>query len=240
MLGTSIGLNSVSNHGTCTAVFVVVAFLLGFIFASIRTLGRVSWLAWVGLFFILSASKILQLSISQRLLIMNPVLTVTIAVGLQDRPSSAPQGGVWRSDYKLTNTPSFAEGISAISALVFAFSGTAGFFSIASEMRDPRYYARSTLICQAVVTSVYLAIGCVVYYYCGSYVASPALGSAGPILKKVCYGLALPGLIVTETIVLHVSYHLRHISLSKILIHHIDSRKIRLCSFDARLKASHC
>ncbi|GAD95441.1 amino acid transporter, putative [Paecilomyces variotii No. 5] len=187
MLGTSIGLNAVSMHGTCTAVFVVVAFLLGFICASIRTLGKVSWLAWVGLFFILSA-----------------IFTLTIAVGLQDRPSTAPAEGFWKSDYKLTNTPSFAEAVSAVSALVFAFSGTAGFFSIASEMRDPRLYARSTLICQAIVTSVYLTIGCVVYYYCGSYVASPALGSAGILLKKVCYGLALPGLVVTETIMIHI------------------------------------
>jgi amino acid permease len=48
MLGTSIGLNAVSAHGTCTAVFVVVAAVVGFSFASIRTLGKISWLAWLG------------------------------------------------------------------------------------------------------------------------------------------------------------------------------------------------
>jgi hypothetical protein len=30
---------------------------------------------------------------------------------------------------------------------------------------------------------------------CGQYVASPALGSAGPLIKKISYGIALPGLI---------------------------------------------
>jgi hypothetical protein len=49
ILGLSIGLNAVSSHGTCTAVFVVVAALAGFLLASIRTLGRISWIAWVGL-----------------------------------------------------------------------------------------------------------------------------------------------------------------------------------------------
>jgi hypothetical protein len=49
MLGISIGLNAVSSHATCTAVFVVVAACCGFIFGSIRTLGRISWLAWIGL-----------------------------------------------------------------------------------------------------------------------------------------------------------------------------------------------
>jgi hypothetical protein len=58
------------------------------------------------------------------------------------------------------------------------------------------------------MTAVYIAIGVVVYYFCGSYVASPALGSAGVLMKKVCYGLALPGLIVSTTLFIHVSRHL--------------------------------
>jgi hypothetical protein len=54
-----------------------------------------------------------------------------------------------------------------------------GFFPIAAEMRDPRYYTRALLICQSIVTATYISVGTVVYYYCGSFVASPALGSAG-------------------------------------------------------------
>ena len=68
-------------------------------------------------------------------------------------------------------------------------------------------YTRSLLICQGGVTATYFVIGTVVYYFCGSYVASPALGSAGPLIKKIAYGLALPGLTVTTTLVLHVSLH---------------------------------
>lgn len=70
-------------------------------------------------------------------------------------------------------------------------------------MREPRYYTRSLVICQSGVTAVYVAVGTVVYYYCGSYVASPALGSAGVTMKKVNYGLALPGLIVSTTLLTH-------------------------------------
>jgi hypothetical protein len=57
MLGISIGLNSLSEHGTCTAVFVAVAALVGFALASIKTLGKLSWIAWVGLAGIMSASE---------------------------------------------------------------------------------------------------------------------------------------------------------------------------------------
>ncbi|KAF2716484.1 amino acid transporter [Polychaeton citri CBS 116435] len=187
MLGISIGLNSVSAHGTCTAVFVAIAAIVGFCLGSIQTLGRISWLAWIGLTCIIAS-----------------IFTVTIAVGIEDRPSAAPKGGVWVSDYKIVGDPSFTEAISAVSALVFAYAGTPAFFSIVSEMRDPRHYTRSLLICQGGVTIVYVVIGIVVYYYCGSYVASPALGSAGTTVKKVAYGLALPGLIVTTTLTIHL------------------------------------
>lgn len=54
--------------------------------------------------------------------------------------------------------------------------------------------------------TAYVVIGTVVYYYCGSFVASPALGSAGPLLKRICYGLALPGLLATTTLTVHVSF----------------------------------
>ncbi|KAF3352673.1 hypothetical protein VdG1_08839 [Verticillium dahliae VDG1] len=131
-------------------------------------------------------------------------LTVTVAVGIQDRPASAPQTGEWSSDFKIINHPSFTEAITAVSAIVFAFAGTPAFFAIASEMRDPKLYTRSLIICQSGVTAIYIAIGCVVYYFCGSFVASPALGSAGTTMKKVCYGLALPGLMVTTILVIHL------------------------------------
>lgn len=48
MLSLSIGLNAVSTHGACTAIFIAIAAVLGFGLSSIRTLGKMSWLAWVG------------------------------------------------------------------------------------------------------------------------------------------------------------------------------------------------
>ena len=130
-----------------------------------------------------------------------------IAVGVQDRPSSAPQTDTaWVSDFKIAANPSFAEAISAVSSIIFAYSGTPGFFSIVSEMRQPRHYTKAVMICQSALTAIYIVIGCVMYYYCGSYVASPALGSAGGLVKKISYGFALPGLIVTSTIMSHVQF----------------------------------
>ncbi|KAF3401689.1 N amino acid transport system protein [Penicillium rolfsii] len=187
MLSVSIALNALSMHAICTAVFVAIAAIVTFFFSSIRTLGRISWLAWIGAICIIIA-----------------VFTVTIAVGLQDRPSAAPQEGLWKSDYKLFNKPSFSDAASAISALVFSYAGTPAFFSIASEMRDPRHFTKALVVCQTVVSTAYIVVGIVVYYYCGSYVSSPALGSAGPVVKKAAYGIALPGLFVTAILLTHI------------------------------------
>ena len=121
-------------------------------------------------------------------LTVSQVLVVTIAVGVQDRPADARKSAAWESDYKLTNNPSFTDAISAITILVFSYAGTPAFFSIVSEMRDPRDYTRALIICQTGVTVTYPTIGIIVYYYCGSYVASLALGSAGGTMKKVAYG----------------------------------------------------
>lgn len=71
-------------------------------------------------------------------------------------------------------------------------------------MRNPEKYPAAMATCQAGVTAVYAIIGSVVYYYCGSYVSSPALGSAGGVIKIASYGFALPGLLGTMTIVTHV------------------------------------
>ncbi|KAH8712064.1 transmembrane amino acid transporter protein-domain-containing protein [Phaeosphaeriaceae sp. PMI808] len=187
MLGIATSFNALSSHGACTAIFVVVAAIIGFACGSIQTLGRISWLAWVGVVSILSA-----------------ILVLTISVGVQDRPADAPRTpGPWKSNYALVGTSTPAEVFAAISSIVFAYAGTPAFFNIISEMREPRLFTRSLLVCQSVMTVVYIAIGVVVYYFCGSYVASPALGSAGPTMKKVCYGLALPGLIVSTTLFIH-------------------------------------
>lgn len=187
MLSVSIALNAVSMHATCSAAFVAIAAIVGFAFASIQTLGKIGWIAWVGVSSIIIA-----------------VFTVTIAVGLQDRPAAAPQAGPWQSDYKLFGKPSFTQAISACSSIIFSYAGTPAFFNIAAEMRNPRQYTRGLIICQSVISVTYIVVGVVVYYYCGSYVASPAPGSAGPLLKKVAYGIGLPGLLVSTLLSIHL------------------------------------
>lgn len=147
-----------------------------------------------------------------------PVFAVAVAVGVEDRPKAALHDGPWISDYHAIRQPDFVQAIAAVSTLVFAYAGTPGFFPIASGMRDPRQYTKALITCSPGVTITYLVIGIVVYYLCGSYVATPALGPAGPLMKKVCYAIAHPGLLATTTLVIHVTNIEYHVSFAFILI----------------------
>lgn len=91
MLGISIGLNAVSTHGACTAIFVAVAAITGFSLASIRTLGRISWLAWIGLVCILTASKF--------------PMTLSSPAPNHDQSSPSPSPSVFRIDPLLRRRP---------------------------------------------------------------------------------------------------------------------------------------
>jgi hypothetical protein len=56
-----------------------------------------------------------------------------------------------------------------------------------------------------IVTAAYLSFSLVVYKWCGKWVASPSLGSAGPMVKKIAYGIGLIGLCVSGALYVHVS-----------------------------------
>ncbi|GAA6006875.1 hypothetical protein JCM10207_009121 [Rhodosporidiobolus poonsookiae] len=178
-LSIATAFNAMTANAGCTAVWALVGAVLTYAVSAIRTLDRISWLGWVGLVGIMAS-----------------VITLTIAVGVQDRPSEAPSTGPWDPQVVNWGTPSFLDAMSAVATIVFSFAGLPNFVNIMSEMKRPEDFKKSLFLCNSVVISTYLIIGSVVYHFCGIYVASPALGSAGDLLKKVCYGIALPGLII--------------------------------------------
>jgi hypothetical protein len=72
-------------------------------------------------------------------------------------------------------------------------------------MRKPRDYNKAVYLCMGVVGASYLSFSLVVYKWCGKWVASPSLGSAGGTIKKVSYGIGLIGLLVSACLYIHVA-----------------------------------
>jgi uncharacterized membrane protein len=166
ILTFSVLFNTITNHGTCTIVFGVVGLIVSCIAALPRTAEKVFWM-----------STISALSI----LIATIVTMVSIGVQAPDNVQN-----------DITTSPTFQEAFLAVTNIVFAFIAHVSFFGIMSEMQDPKEFPKSLAMLQIVDTTMYVVTAMVIYCYAGPDVASPALSSAGPVMKKVAYGLAIP------------------------------------------------
>lgn len=135
------------------------------------------------------------------------VLTRLHSVGVttRDRPAAAPQTGDYDFGYHVIGNPTFVTGITSVATIFCSGAGTSAFLPVISEMRKPRDYNKAVYVCMAIVTASYLTFSLVVYRYCGQWVASPSLGSAGDTIKKVAYGVGLTGLLVSACLYIHVA-----------------------------------
>jgi amino acid permease len=111
------------------------------------------------------------------------VIITMIGVGVSPAPNDTVQATV---------KVSFAKGFLAVTNIIFAYAGHVAFFSFISELRDPREFPKALYLLQMTDTLLYILVAVVVYRYAGPDVGSPALGSAGNVVKKVAYGIALP------------------------------------------------
>lgn len=107
IVGVSTALNAMSSHGACTAVFMAVATIAGFLLGSIRTLSKVSWVGWFGITSIVAS-----------------VIILTVGVGVQERPSEAPQTGPWDKNFHVVGHPSFAVSSRVVESTMWHRGGT--------------------------------------------------------------------------------------------------------------------
>ena len=134
-----------------------------------------------------------------------PFWLISVAVTLVDRPAAAPQTGPFDLGYHVIGSPNFIDGISASANIFVSSAGASHFIPIMAEMKNPKDYKKSIYTGMGVVQSSYLTFGLVVYAYCGQWVASPSLGSAGQTVKMVSYGIALIGLLASAVVYLHIA-----------------------------------
>ncbi|BCR90719.1 neutral amino acid permease [Aspergillus chevalieri] len=179
ILTFTVAMNTITNNGTCSIVFGIVGTIISFICSLPRTLEKMSWLSLVSFISILSA-----------------VMITMIAVGVQDDGAAV----------EATVKTNLFHGFTAVTNIVFAFSGHAAFFGLMAELKDPRDYPKALCLLQGIDISLYIIAAIVIYRYTGADVASPALGSAGTLVSKIAYGIALPTIIIAGVINGHVAF----------------------------------
>ncbi|KAJ6114957.1 hypothetical protein N7486_000735 [Penicillium sp. IBT 16267x] len=179
ILTFTVTFNTITDHGTCTIVFGVV----GLVACSIASLPRTS-------------GKVFMMSTISAASILIATIVTMISVAVQE-----PVGVV----NEITTKPTFVNAFLAVTNIVFAFIAHVSFFGIISEMEDPPQFPKSLAMLQIVDTTMYVVAAMVIYCYVGPDVSSPALSAAGPVMKKVTYGLAIPTVIVAGVVFGHVA-----------------------------------
>ena len=188
ILTFSIMMNTITSHGTCTIVFGIVGMIVSLVCTLPRTLKKVSYMSIVSFISIVSA-----------------VMITMVGVGVE-RPGSGTVDVTVKSD--------LAKGFQAVTNIIFAYAGTifllnllisvplkhslghVAFFSFISELRAPESFPKALFLLQGADISMYLIVAIVTYRYAGADVASPALGSTSPLLRKVAYGIAIPTIVI--------------------------------------------
>jgi len=127
-------------------------------------------------------------------------LVESVAVTTLDRPAAAPQTGSYELGYHVIAHPDFITGVTASTTIFVSSAGSSMFVQVIAEMKNPKDFNKAIYLCMTVVNGSYLAFSLVVYRWCGKWVASPSLGSAGQTVKMVAYGIALIGLLASAVV----------------------------------------
>ncbi|KAG2002089.1 hypothetical protein GB937_009754, partial [Aspergillus fischeri] len=196
IIGVSTALNALSHNAACTVWW---SFLAAVVIIATASVGFPS--------------------------IYIAVLIVLIGVTTRDRPVAAPQERLYDLGFVAINNPGFAAGMVASCTIFVSLAGTSAFLPVISEMRNPKDYKKPLYLYgpgdrkgeqspQLWISCNYpgipmrqtdIAFSLVVYRWCGKWVTSPSLGSAGQTIKMVSCGVALMGLILSGTIYLQVA-----------------------------------
>ncbi|KAJ5252909.1 hypothetical protein N7489_003319 [Penicillium chrysogenum] len=169
ILTFSVMMNTVTEHGTCTMVFTTVGFVICFVCSLPRTMKNMTYISCMSFASIVTA-----------------VIITMVAVGVQN------QGG---QNLRATVNTDLVQAFGAVTNIVFAYCAHVAFFGLLAEMEEPKDFPKALVMLQTFEVIFYTVAAVVIYYYVGQEVTSPALGSAGPILKKVAYGIAIPTII---------------------------------------------
>ncbi|CAG8244756.1 unnamed protein product [Penicillium salamii] len=178
ILTGTILLSTITKNATCGIVFGVVSLIICFIGALPRTMARVYWLS----------------TISFASIIITTIVTM-VSVGVQSQDPV---------EYHAFRQISFYEGFLAFANIMFGFIVHVTFFGLISETQNPEQFPKSLAMLQITETVLYLVAGLVIYRFAGQDVKSPAPSSAGPLMKRICFGLAIPTVYIAGIVVGHV------------------------------------
>ncbi|KAI0454385.1 transmembrane amino acid transporter protein-domain-containing protein [Xylaria acuta] len=175
----SIAFLNISDNGACSIVFGVVSAIILLLLALPPSFAEVAILGYIDF-----ASIILAIGIT------------IIATGIQRTDAGTS------SDWSAWPAPEagFVEAFIAVTNIVFAYSFAICQFSFMDEMHTPKDFVKSIWVLGIIEIIIYTLTGALIYYFVGQDVKSPALLSAGTLVSKVAFGIALPVIFISGSI----------------------------------------
>lgn len=123
-----------------------------------------------------------------------------IATGIQDRGSLGdPEPYVAWSAWPKTGI-TFEEAIVSTNSIVFAYSFGGCLPSFMNDMHTPEDYVKTLWWLGGAQIFIYTLTGSIIYAFVGQTVQSPALLSAGPLVSRIVFGIALPVIFISGSI----------------------------------------
>lgn len=127
------------------------------------------------------------------------ILITIIATGVK---ASSATGGLTAVDWSVWPPPdtTFYKAFLSTTNIIFAYSFAVCQFSFMAEMHTPEDYVKSIWALGLIEIFIYTITGALIYAFVGSTVSSPALLSAGPLISRVAFGVAIPVIFISGSI----------------------------------------
>lgn len=182
VLTGAIMFGNLTNDGACTIVFTVVSAIVLFLVAIPPSFSEMAVLGYIDFVSIIAA-------------IFITIVSTGIRAGELPAGAASVAWSAWPKE-----DLSLAEAFIAISNIVFAYSFALCQFSFMDEMHTPADYDKAILALGVFEIFLYTITGALVYSFVGADVRSPALLSAGPLVSKVAFGIAIPVIFISGSI----------------------------------------
>lgn len=178
----TIAFMSITQSNVCSVVFAVVSAIILLLLAVPPSFTEVAILGYIDF-----ASIIIAIGIT--------------IIGTGVDATNSP-GGLAAVNWSAWPKPdiTFTDGFIAVSNIIFAYSFAMCQFSFMDEMHTPKDFVKSIWALGLTEIVVYTLTGALIYAFVGQDVGSPALTSAGHLLSRVAYGIALPVIFISGSI----------------------------------------
>ncbi|PNY26662.1 N amino acid transport system protein [Tolypocladium capitatum] len=178
----TIALNNITEHATCSVVFGVVSAIILLALAVPPSFAEVAILGYIDF-----VSIVLAIGIT--------IIATGVTAGRSEGGMAAVNWSAWPKE-----NLSFADAFIAITNIVFAYSFSMCQFSFMDEMHTPKDYVKSIWALGIIEICIYTLTGALVFAFVGADVQSPSLLSAGSVVSKIAFGVALPVIFISGSI----------------------------------------